>query len=99
MCYLCNRRYPVEIGCKFSRIYYFVYYTLFSILYAKVIAILIWNNLFFQKKHQISNFKFSLKVGCVRYMHLKVFCNLKFYHFLSFRYFLQGVGSGGRYEK
>jgi hypothetical protein len=45
------------------------------------------------------NIKFSLKVGCVRYMHVKELSNLKF--FIIFVYFLDFFlrGEGGRHER
>jgi hypothetical protein len=71
-------------------LYFFHILQFFLSSYAKVIAILIWNNLFLQKLNKI--LQFSLKVGCVRYRNVKGFLNLKF--LLFFRCFLKGEGEG-----
>jgi hypothetical protein len=47
-----------------------------------VATIVFFNNHFFAKNIKIKIFKFSLKVGCGRYMHVKGFQNLKFLSFL-----------------
>jgi hypothetical protein len=76
--------YRLQITCAYAnqahvpagidRVDSFLYITqFFSSFYTKVIAVLIWNNLFFCKKIKIKIFRFSLKVGCVRYMHVKGF--------------------------
>jgi hypothetical protein len=63
----------VEIDVKFCVDSFSYIICFFSSLYAKVIAVLIWNNLFFAKNIKYQIFKISIKVGCVRYMHVKGF--------------------------
>jgi hypothetical protein len=45
---------------------------------------------------KISKFKFSIKVGCVRYMHVKGFLNLKFLSFSFICFICFSAQEGGR---
>jgi hypothetical protein len=62
-----------EIGCNFLHRYFFIYYTIFPEFVHRSYSRFNSEQPFFAKKLKIQIFKFSLKVGFVRYKHVKGF--------------------------
>jgi hypothetical protein len=64
----------------------FLYKKLFNLMsYAKVIAVLLWHNVFFEKYIKIQVFNFSYQVEHIIYGNLEVFYFFEFfYHFILF---------------